>query len=50
MFDHVHLLTRLPPNVAVSDFIGQVKGATSHRVNHEVKPKFKVDDYSMRGE
>ena len=42
MFDHVHLLVRLPPTVAVSDFIGQVKGATAHRVNHEVKPKFRL--------
>ena len=42
MFDHVHLLARLPPTVAVSDFVGQVKGATAYRVNHEVKPKFKL--------
>mgnify|MGYP001064895866 CR=1 FL=1 len=42
MFEHVHLLVRLPPTVAVSDFIGQVKGATAHRVNHEVKPKFRL--------
>ncbi|HEY5312200.1 MAG TPA: IS200/IS605 family transposase [Pirellulales bacterium] len=42
VFDHVHLLVRLPPTVLVSEFIGQVKGATSFRVNHEVKPKFKL--------
>ena len=42
MFDHVHLLVRLPPTVRVSDFIGQVKGATAHRVNHEVQPKFRL--------
>ncbi|HWC88578.1 MAG TPA: IS200/IS605 family transposase [Pirellulales bacterium] len=42
MFDHVHLLARLPPTVVVSEFIGQVKGATSFRVNHEVWPKFKL--------
>ena len=35
MFDHVHLLVRLPPTVAASDFIGQVKGATAFRVNRE---------------
>ena len=42
MFDHVHLLVRLPPTVRVSDFIGQVKGATAHRVNHELQPKFRL--------
>jgi putative transposase len=42
MPDHVHLLVELPPTLALSDFIGQVKGATAHRVNHEVRPKFKL--------
>ena len=42
MFDHVHLLVRLPPTVCVSEFIGQVKGATSHRVNSELRPDFKL--------
>jgi REP element-mobilizing transposase RayT len=42
MFDHVHLLVRLPPNVLVSDFIGQVKGATAFRVNRDLKPEFKL--------
>lgn len=42
MPDHVHLLARLPPTVLVSDFIGQVKGATARRVNRDVEPKFKL--------
>jgi putative transposase len=42
MPDHVHLLMRLPPAVSVSDFIGQVKGATSFRVNRDVKPQFRL--------
>jgi hypothetical protein len=42
MPDHVHLLVRLPPTVKVCDFIGQVKGATAHRINEEIKPNFKV--------
>jgi putative transposase len=42
MPDHVHLLVRLPPTVSVSDYIGQVKGATAHRVNEEIKPSFKL--------
>jgi putative transposase len=33
MPDHVHLLVRLPPQIAVSEFIGQVKGAAAHRIN-----------------
>jgi putative transposase len=42
MPDHVHLLVRLPPTVGVSDFIGQVKGASAHRVNTEIKPSFRL--------
>jgi REP element-mobilizing transposase RayT len=42
MPDHAHLLVRLPPTVAVSDFIGKVKGATSFRVNRDLKPEFKL--------
>jgi putative transposase len=42
MPDHVHLLVRLPPTVAVSQFIGHLKGATSHRVNDEIRPDFRL--------
>jgi putative transposase len=42
MPDHVHWLVRLPPTIKVSDFIGQVKGAISHRINDEIKPNFKL--------
>ena len=42
MPDHVHLLARLPPTISVSDFVGQVKGATAHRVNEEIKPSFRL--------
>jgi len=42
MPDHVHLLTRLPPTISVSEFVGPLKGATSFRINREVKPKFKL--------
>jgi len=42
MPDHVHLLVRLPPTVKVSDFIGQVKGATAHRANEEIRPDLKL--------
>ena len=42
MPDHAHLLCRLPPKLIVADFIGQLKGATSFRVNKEIRPKFKL--------
>jgi putative transposase len=42
MPDHLHLLVRLPPTVKVSDFIGQAKGASAHRINEELKPSFKL--------
>jgi len=32
----------LPPTVLVAEFIGQVKGATSFRVNKEIRPRFKL--------
>jgi putative transposase len=42
MPDHAHLLCRLPPTVLIAEFIGQLKGATSFRVNKEIKPRFKL--------
>ena len=42
MPDHAHLLVRLPPAVRISDFLGEVKGATAYRVNRDVHPKFKL--------
>lgn len=40
--DHVHLLVLLPPTLAVSEFLGQLKGATAFRANQELSPKFKI--------
>ncbi|MGQ9630759.1 MAG: IS200/IS605 family transposase [bacterium] len=34
--DHVHLVASVPPKIALSTFIGQVKGSSSHFVNHEL--------------
>ena len=34
--DHIHLVASVPPQIALSDFIGQVKGNSSHFVNHEL--------------
>ena len=42
MPDHAHLLCRLPPTVEIAEFIGQLKGPTSFRVNKDTRPKFKL--------
>src|SRR5205807_7651312 len=33
MPDHAHLVLNLPPTIALSEFIGKVKGASSHAIN-----------------
>ena len=38
MADHVHLLVRWSPTVSVAEFIGEVKGASSHFVGHQLLP------------
>jgi putative transposase len=32
--DHVHLVATVPPTLLVSEWVGQLKGASSHYVNH----------------
>lgn len=32
--DHLHLVVSIPPKIAVADFVGKLKGASSHWVNH----------------
>ena len=39
--DHVHLLVRFPSRVSIADLVKQVKGATSHLLNHRLKVAFK---------
>ncbi len=36
--EHVHLCLTIPPDITISKFIGQLKGASSHWVNHIAKP------------
>jgi putative transposase len=36
---HVHIGVSLEPNILVSDWIGRLKGGSSHYINHEVQPK-----------
>ena len=37
--DHVHIAVSLQPNILVSDWVGKLKGSSSHYINHEVQPK-----------
>lgn len=32
--DHIHMAVSLPPTVAIAQWIGDVKGACSHTINH----------------
>jgi REP element-mobilizing transposase RayT len=40
MEDHVHLVASVPPKIPLSEFIGLVKGNSSHFVNHVIVPGF----------
>jgi putative transposase len=40
MPDHVHRLTALPTTLTVSRLVGAVKGASSHFINHEIRPGY----------
>jgi len=48
--DHIHLGVSAPPKVAPAKFIGDVKGNSSHYVNHIIKPDFEFywqDEYGV---
>ena len=36
---HVHIAGSLEPNILVSDWVGKLKGSSSHYINHEVAAK-----------
>lgn len=36
--DHLHLVVAIPPRIAVSTFVGQVKSSVSRRYNHRFPP------------
>ena len=38
--DHVHLAVSIPPKIPLARFIGEIKGNTSHFVNHIIEPGF----------
>lgn len=39
---HVHLVVTIPPTIPVSDFVGQLKGASSHAINEQLGLRGKV--------
>ncbi len=48
--DHVHLAVSIPPKLAPAKFIGDVKGNSSHYLNHVIQPDFEFhwqDTYSV---
>ena len=34
--DHVHVVVAVPPTLLVSDWIGELKGSSSHYINNEI--------------
>jgi putative transposase len=38
--DHVHLAVAIPPRLAVASLVGDVKGRSSHVVNHQIAGDF----------
>lgn len=34
--DHVHLAVSIPPTLPISDWVGKMKGASSHYINHQI--------------
>ncbi|HUX01922.1 MAG: IS200/IS605 family transposase [Phycisphaerae bacterium] len=34
--DHVHLVVTIPPTLLISEWIGRLKGSSSHFINHHV--------------
>jgi putative transposase len=35
--DHMHLITAIPPKIAVAEVVRQLKGASAHYANHELQ-------------
>jgi putative transposase len=38
--DHVHLAITIPPKYALAKVVGEIKGNSSHAVNHVIKPDY----------
>lgn len=40
-FDHIHVLTAIPPTMAAADWVKQIKGTSSHEIN-DAQPIFNL--------
>jgi len=40
---HVHIAVTVPPTLLISDWIGKLKGASSHHVNHKLANRRLLD-------
>ena len=40
---HVHIAVTIPPTLLISDWIGKLKGASSHHVNHRLANRKLLD-------
>ena len=38
--EHIHVCLMIPPHISVATFIGRLKGASAHWINHIKKPGF----------
>ena len=47
--DHVHLLTRFSPTIAISDMLRLIKGNSSKMVNDKIKPRIPFEWQSGYG-
>ena len=36
MADHIHMALTVPPTLQISEFVGELKGASAHYINHEI--------------
>ena len=36
--DHIHLLVNMHPNVSISQLVKEIKGSSSHLINHKLAP------------
>jgi putative transposase len=36
MPDHIHVVVTTPPALLISEWIGRLKGASAHHINHEI--------------
>ena len=34
--DHVHLVVSVPPTLLISEWVGRLKGGSSHHINHQI--------------